>query len=74
MNYDRRKDFSKKAWKEMQKANRVTNGFNTGTRTMQTDKKPTRARQKEIIRKAVDNYFIQFFAFLNEYNEWAWLT
>jgi hypothetical protein len=56
MNYDRRKDFSKKKWKEMQKANRVTNGFNTGTRDMKSDKYPSRARQKEINRKAVDNY------------------
>ena len=54
--YDRRKDMTKKAWQEMQKAKRATNDMNTGTRTMNTDKKPTRARQKEIDRKAVDNY------------------
>jgi hypothetical protein len=42
---------TKKAWEEMQKANRVINSMNTGTRTMQTDKKPTRARQKELDRK-----------------------
>ena len=51
MIHDRRKDMTKKAWKEMQKANRATNGMNTGTRTMQTDKKPTRARQKEKDRR-----------------------
>ena len=49
--YDRRKDMTKKAWKEMQKAKRATNGMNTGTRTMQTDKHPTRARQKELDRR-----------------------
>ena len=50
-NYNRKKDMTKKAWKEMQKAKRATSGFNIGTRTMQTDKKPTRARQKELDRK-----------------------
>lgn len=54
--YDRRKDFSKRAWKELQKKNRVTNGMNTGTRDMKSEKYPSRARQKEIDRKAVDNY------------------
>ena len=48
MNHDRRKDMSKKAWKELQKQNRATNGFNTGTRTMKSDKHPSRARRKEI--------------------------
>ncbi len=48
--YNRRKDMTKKKWLELQKKNRVTNGFNTGTRTMKTDKKPTRARQKELDR------------------------
>ena len=48
---NRKKDFTKKAWKEMQKANRVTNGFNTGTRDMKSEKYPTRARQKEIDRR-----------------------
>ncbi len=54
--YDRRKDMTKKAWKELQKANRATSGMNTGTRTMQTDKKPTRAKEKEMIRREVNNY------------------
>lgn len=56
MNYDRRKDMTKKQWLELQRKNRVTNGFNTGTRDMKSEKYPTRARQKEIDRKAVDNY------------------
>lgn len=51
--YDRRKDMTKRAWQELQKQNRATNGFNTGTRTMQTDKTPTRARQKELDRKEI---------------------
>ena len=54
MNYDRRKDMTKKAWRELQKANRATNGFNTGTRSMKSEKYPSRARQKELDRKAVD--------------------
>lgn len=51
MNHDRRKDMSKKAWKELQKSHRVINGFNTGTRTMKSDKHPSRARRKEMERE-----------------------
>ena len=50
MNYNRRKDFSKKKWQKMQKEHRATNGMNTGTRDMGTDKHPTRARQRELDR------------------------
>jgi len=56
MNYDRRKDFSKKKWKEMQKANRVINGFNTGTRDMKSDKYPSRNKQKMLDRKEIKEY------------------
>ena len=42
---------SKKEQKEYYKAQRVTNGFNTGTRTMKTVKNPTRAMQKDAWRK-----------------------
>ena len=56
--YNRRKDMTKKQWLELQKKNRATNGFNTGTRDMKSEKYPTRARQKELNRKAVDNYDI----------------
>ena len=56
MNYGRRKDMTKKAWQELQKQNRATNGFNTGTRDMKSEKYPTRARQKENIRREVENY------------------
>ena len=38
---------------EKQKEQRVVNGFNTGTRTMKSEKYPSRARQKEIDRKEV---------------------
>ena len=55
MKHDRRKDMSKKAFKELQKQNRVTNGFNTGTRTHKTDKHPSRARRKEMDYE--DDYF-----------------
>ena len=53
-NCDRRKDMTKKAWKEKQKVNRVINGFNTGTRDMKTDKKPSRAKDKEELRKEIE--------------------
>ena len=56
MSYDRRKDMTKKKWRELQKQNRATSGMNTGTRTMQTDKKPTRAKEKEMTRREVNNY------------------
>ena len=52
--YDKRKEMTKKAWKELQKSKRATNGFNTGTRDMKSEKYPSRARQKELDRKAVD--------------------
>jgi hypothetical protein len=54
--YDKRKEMTKKAYKELQKQHRVTNGFNTGTRDMQTEKYPTREKQKELDRKEVKNY------------------
>ena len=42
---------SKKAQKEYHKKHRVTSGFNTGTRSMKTNKKPSRAMQKDAWRK-----------------------
>ena len=48
-----KKSMTKKAWLEKQKEQRVVNGFNTGTRTMKSEKYPSRARQKEIDRKEV---------------------
>ena len=54
--YDRRKAMTKKKWKKLQKQNRATNGFNTGTRDMKSEKYPTRAEQKENIRREVENY------------------
>ena len=43
---------SKKEQKAYYSAQRVVNGFNTGTRTMQTAKKPTRAKMKAELRNA----------------------
>lgn len=54
MSCDRRKDMTKKQWRELQKQNRNTNGFNTGTRDMKSEKYPTRARQKEIDREVIN--------------------
>lgn len=56
MNYDKRKDYTKKKWEELQKQNRATNGFNTGTRNMKSEKYPTRARQKVLDRKEIQRY------------------
>ena len=46
-----KKTMTKRAYKELQKSHRVTNGFNTGTRTMKSDKHPSRARRKEMKRE-----------------------
>ena len=54
--FDRRKTMTKKAWKELQKQNRATNGFNTGTRDMKSEKYPTRAEQKMLDRKEIQCY------------------
>ena len=54
--YDRRKDMTKKAWKEFQKRKRVTNDFNTGTRDMKSEKYPTRNKQKMLDRKEIKEY------------------
>lgn len=43
-----KKDMTKKAWKEMQKAHRVQVTMNTGTRTMKSAKYPTRQERKKI--------------------------
>ena len=51
MDYNRKKDMTKKKWRELQKQNRATNGFNTGTRDMKSEKYPSRAKQKEIDRR-----------------------
>lgn len=49
-----KKAMTKKKWREMQKKHRATNGFNTGTRDMKSEKYPSRARQKELDRREVD--------------------
>lgn len=48
--HDRRKDMTKKAWKEKQKEKRILNGFNTGTRDMKSAKYPSRQEQKKEVR------------------------
>ena len=52
--YDIRKDMTKKAYKEMKKANRVMNGFNTGERPFQDKKNPSRAKSKRNFQKELD--------------------
>ena len=54
MEYDRRKDFTKKAYEAIQKSRRVRTEINTGTRTMKTEKHPSRAMEKEGLRKIID--------------------
>ena len=56
MTYNRRKDMTKKQWLEEQKKHRVTNGFNTGTRDMKSEKYPTREKQKILDRKEIKEY------------------
>lgn len=53
ISYNRRKDMTKKAYAELQKSNRVMNSFNTGTRTMKTDKSPSRAMRKVDFQKRI---------------------
>ena len=50
-----KKSMTKKAYKEKQKSQRITNDFNTGTRTMKTEKNPTRAMDKKNFKKMLDN-------------------
>ena len=52
--YDIRKDMTKKAYKEMKKANRMMNGFNTGERSFQGKKNPSRAKSKRNFQKELD--------------------
>ena len=53
--YDRRKDMTKKAYRELQKSQRVVNSMNTGTRTMKTAKNPSRQENKKNLKKMLDN-------------------
>ena len=45
---------TKKEQKAYYAKQRGVNGFNTGTRDMQTAKKPTRAKRKEKMREVLD--------------------
>lgn len=47
---------SKKEQKEYNKRQRSFMGFNTGTRTMKTSKRPTRAMRKDAERKNQEDY------------------
>lgn len=51
MTHSIKKTMTKRAYKELQKSHRATNGFNTGIRTMKSDKHPSRARRKEMERE-----------------------
>lgn len=51
-----KKTMTKKAYKELQKSRRAVNGFNTGTRTMKTDKKPSRQMQKKEVMNMIKYY------------------
>lgn len=53
-------EISKRTKKEQKKAyskHRVMAGFNTGTRTMKTEKSPTRSMNKKNFKKMLDNYY-----------------
>ena len=52
MNFTPIEKRSKKEQKAYYASLRNVNGFNTGTRTMKTDKNPTRARLKDLDRKS----------------------
>lgn len=47
---------SKKEQRAYYSSQRVTNGFNTGTRTMKTEKNPSRNRRKALDRKEISCY------------------
>ena len=47
---------TKKQIKAKNNRNRVLVPFNTGTRTMQTAKNPSRAKSKRNFQKMLDNY------------------
>jgi len=53
--FNDKKLMTKKAWKQKQKRKRVLNNMNTGTRDMKSNKRPTRAKEKEKLREALDN-------------------
>jgi hypothetical protein len=53
--FNDKKLMTKKAWKQKQKRKRVLNNMNTGTRDMKSNKRPTRAKEKEKLREVLDN-------------------
>ena len=54
--FDRRKTMTKKAWLEIQKSNRVMNGFNTGERVFESKKRPSRKKAKKNFQKELDRF------------------
>lgn len=52
--YNRKKDMTKKAYKELQKQARVLVPMNTGTRDMKTAKNPSRQENKRNLKKMLD--------------------
>ena len=54
---EQKKKYTKRKWLELQKQQRGTNGFNTGTRTMQTEKHPSRNKLSETTRKEIKDYY-----------------
>lgn len=52
--YERKKDITKKAYRELKKKDRVVTAMNTGTRVFKDDRHPDRARIKEIIRRVIN--------------------
>ena len=52
--FDERKTMTKKAWKIKQTEERKFNGFNTGERTFENKKKPSRAKSKRNFQKDLD--------------------
>ena len=53
--YNRKKDMTKKAYKELQKQARVLVPMNTGARDMKTAKNPSRQENKKNLKKMLDN-------------------
>lgn len=53
--FDMRKTMTKKAWSEVQKSKRKTNGFNTGERIFKNKKHKSREENKKDFQKVLDN-------------------
>lgn len=56
ISFDIRKTMTKKDYLELQKANRITNGFNTGERMFKNKKHPARNSRKKDFEKELNNF------------------